>query len=170
MRLICPACGAIWSAEAGANDASCRTFMGVLVKLPGQVRDLALPYLGLFRQGAKGLSWQRALRVIADLNTMIEAGTVQWEGGESRPAPPELWARAIDAVLSRRPTALTNHNYLRHTAWEMARGMAAEYERQRERAARGREYEEEARDGDEPASEEDRAEMAKMLREWLGKK
>lgn len=50
-----------------------------------------------------------------------------------RPCPPHVWAQAINAVLVRRPTELDNHNYLRHTAWSMAKDLAAASEREAER-------------------------------------
>jgi hypothetical protein len=138
MRLICPVCGALCSAEAWQNDATCRTFIDLLVKFPNDIRSLVLPYLGLFRTGKSGLTWSRAYRVIADLHTLTASGNVQWEGGETRPAPASLWAAAIDAVLVRRPKALQNHNYLRHVAWEMAAPIAARRERDIEAERRGK--------------------------------
>lgn len=145
MRLICPCCGALVSAEAFRNETTVRQFIGVLEQLPGRVRDLALPYLGLFRRaggrdagacGSRGLAWPRALRILADLKALVEPGTVHWEGGEERPCPPHVWAAALDAVLARRPKALENHNYLRRVAWEEAEKLAAHVERGREQQRR----------------------------------
>lgn len=138
MRLVCPACGAVASAEAWANDATAREFQDVAMKMPGPVQHLVLPYLGLFRSGKGGLSWSRALRILRDLRDLVEPGSVHWEGAETRPAPAHLWAQALDAVLARRPKALTNHNYLRHTAWEMAGGLAADAESGIERRRRAK--------------------------------
>lgn len=143
MRLTCPCCGAQVSAEAWQNDVTVRKFLAALEKLPGRVRDLALPYLALFRRaggrdasatacGSKGLAWTRALRLVMDLAALVEPGTVHWEGGEERPCSPQLWADALDAVLERRPRALDNHNYLRRVAWEMAERGASQAERNRE--------------------------------------
>lgn len=168
MRLTCPSCGAQCSLEAWSNDATSRTFMSVLVVLPKEIQDLVLPYLGLFRKGKQGLAWPRALRLIADLKTLIEAGTVQWDNGEVRPAPPRLWAQALDATLTRRPQGLANHNYLRRCAWEMAAGMAsqaehAKYERDRQRQA-GPSPEPTVED--ESASAEEREAVSRMLSEF----
>jgi len=140
MRLICPVCGAMCSAEAWQNDATCRTFIDLLLRFSGEVRNLVLPYLGLFRTGKSGLTWSRAYRLVSDLHTLMGSGNVQWEGGELRPAPASLWASSIDAVLMRRPKALQNHNYLRHVAWELAAPIAARREREVEaerRATKG---------------------------------
>lgn len=143
MRLTCPCCGAQVSAEAWQNDVTVRQFIAALERLPDRVRDRALPYLGLFRRaggreasasacGSKGLAWPRALRILIDLGSMVEAGSVHWEGGEERPCSGGLWAQALDAVLERRPKALENHNYLRRVAWELAGPLASRSERDRE--------------------------------------
>ncbi|MCE5242484.1 MAG: hypothetical protein ABFD98_15715 [Syntrophobacteraceae bacterium] len=108
-------------------------------KLPGQVASRTPAYLGLFRKGERGLSWPRALKIAAELRQLVSAGTVRWEGGEERPAPPDLWAEALDKVLARRPDALDNHNYLRRIVWEDAKPLAAQAECRDERDA-GRRY------------------------------
>lgn len=186
MRLICPSCGAIASAEAWENDAAARQALDVVTRLPGVVQSRVLPYLGLFRQGGRGLTWTRALRLLQQLQDMVESGTVRWEGGELRPCPPTVWAAALDAVLARRPKGLKNHNYLRHVAWEMAAGQAAREERAAERHRLGRAHVPESTEGadrppgrqdagvlpagtpeceeDRPATEEERRAVLEMLK------
>jgi hypothetical protein len=68
----------------------------------------------------------------------------------------------MQATIDRRPAHLANHNYLRHTAWEMSAGLAAEAERQREAAAKHRVHIPD-RDDDAPASEDERAKVKKMF-------
>ncbi len=191
MRLVCPSCGAMHSAEAWLNDSKARASIQLIAGMPGQVQDLIFPYLGLFRKGKNGLSWPRAHRLIGEVARLVETGTVQWDGGEVRPCPPHVWAQAINAVLGRRPTELDNHNYLRHTAWSMAKDLAAASEREAERrktarndhvpagpsipqGERGTAYRGEAAEpgmearpaGDAPASEEDRQRVLEMLRKF----
>jgi hypothetical protein len=189
MKLVCPCCGAVASAEAWENDAAARQALDLVTRLPGMVQSRVLPYLGLFRQGGRGLTWTRALRLLQEVHDMVEAGTVRWEGAEERPCPPTVWAAALDAVLARRPSGLKNHNYLRHVAWETAAGDAAraESDRERDRAHRmwsGRRPADAAGPAatgsadqtptvgdhghsDRPATEEERQEMQRMLREFL---
>lgn len=170
--MICPACGAIASMEAWANEPAWRQFAEVLTKIPKGVEERVLPYLGLFRKGERAMTPARALRLIADLHALVDPGTVKWESGELRPAPPSLWAQALDAVIARRPKALSNHNYLRHTAWEMAAALAAQAEQQVEAGRRMTKSVEEDAPGDGPASAEERAAVKDMLREFterLGK-
>lgn len=165
MRLVCPACGAAASAEAWGNDAATRRFMEALTRLPAPVQARALPYLGLFRRGEKGLAWPRAERLLASLLELVSPGRVRWEGGEDRPAPPDLWAKALDAVLDRRPQGLSNHNYLRHVAWEMASELAAREERRREAEKAWRP----TPPGADPPSEEDLVDIRGMMKDFLGK-
>ncbi len=136
--MVCPGCGATGSIEAFETDANARSACAVAMQLPHQVKDMVFPYLGRFRTGTHGLAWNKVLRLLVELERLLTAPTVHWDGGEHRPCSPDLWARAMEAVLSRRPTGLTNHNYLRHTAWEMARGHAARAEGEREAERRKR--------------------------------
>jgi hypothetical protein len=128
------------SLEAWANDPAWRQFADLLIKVPGSLQDRVIPYLGLFRQGERGLTPVRAARVLQQLVGILEPGTIRWEGGEERPCPHHVWAEALDATLQRRPKGLKNHNYLRHVAWEMAAPHAAKAERDRERSLAGREH------------------------------
>ncbi len=163
MRLVCPSCGAVHSLEAWRNEPAWRQFAEALVKLPGPVQSRTLPYLALFRRGERGLTAVRALKILDELVGLVALGTIRWEGGEERPAPPQLWAEALDAVLERRPQGLKNHNYLRHVAWETARGLAAKIERDREAAIlRGTRPDP---DQDAP-SDDERAQIAEMIRQF----
>ena len=108
------------------------------MKLPSPVLIRTLPYLGLFRQGGKALPWRRALTLAKSLRDLTEQETVHWQGGETRPATPDLWGRAMEATLAGNPKGLKNHNYLRHVAWEMAAELAAKVESEREAARKKR--------------------------------
>lgn len=169
MRLICPVCGAAASLEAWQNDLIIRQFEANFMGLPSLVQPRVTAYLGLFRKGEAGLSWRQALKLLSALADLVGSGRVSWEKSELRPAPPELWADALDAVLARSPRGLTNHNYLRHTAFDMAAGLAAQQERTTEARKQHRDYTgPELRD--EPAiSEEERAEVARALKEFTEK-
>jgi len=140
MRLICPSCGAIASAEAWENDASARRVLDIVSKLPGAVAVRALPYLGLFRQGKKRvLAWPTAVKLASDLAMMVGYGTVQWDGGEERPAPPELWARLMDQMIGmQKSQQQLNHNYLRKAVWSEAKELAEKAEAEHSRSIRDR--------------------------------
>jgi hypothetical protein len=138
MRLICPSCGAVASAEAWMNDSIIRNFFEAALKLPPPVQIRTLHYLGLFRQGEKALPWRRALTLVRSLRDLTEPETVHWQGGETRPVTPDIWGRAMEATLASGPKGLKNHNYLRHVAWEMAAEAASKAERSAETARRNR--------------------------------
>lgn len=164
MRLICPSCGAVASAEAWMNDSFCRNFMESMVKIPAPVLTRLLPYLGLFRQGGKALPWRRALTLAKSLRDLTEQETVHWQGGETRPVTPEIWGRAMEATITSNPKGLKNHNYLRHVAWEMAAELAAKTEVDREAARKKRTRE---TDGDpEPMSETARQAISNLKQQW----
>ena len=129
MILVCPSCGAVASLEAWLSDPDWRELIEFFPAIPAALQRRAVSYLGLWRKGGRALRPAKALKVLRGLHEMVGNGTVHWEQGETRPAPVELWAEALDAVIERRPAALTNHNYLKHTAWDMAAGLAAEKER-----------------------------------------
>lgn len=138
MRLVCPSCGAVASAEAWQNDALVRNFFGEAIQLPPPVQTRLMPYLGLFRQGTNALPWRRALALAKTLQSLTQAETVYWQGGETRPVTSELWGRAMEATIAGNPKGLKNHNYLRHVAYEMAAELAAQVENARENARRTR--------------------------------
>ncbi|MEM5786899.1 MAG: hypothetical protein AAGU11_06235 [Syntrophobacteraceae bacterium] len=140
MRLICPSCSAIASMEAWANDANVRQVIDIISKLPGLVASRTPAYLALFRKGPKGLSWPRALKIVSELQQLVSPGTVHWEGGEERPAPPQLWADMMDRMIARSwSDPLDDNNYLRKVVWSESKPLAVKAEF-REREDAGRRY------------------------------
>jgi len=164
MRLICPSCGAVASAEAWMNDSIIRNFFDAVLSLPGPVQIRTLHYLGLFRQGGKALAWRRALTLAKSLRDLAEKDTVHWQGGETRPVTPEIWGKAMEATLTSNPKGLKNHNYLRHVAWEMAAELAskAEADREKTRQRRTREVDEDPA----PLSETARQAIDGLKQKW----
>lgn len=146
MHLTCPACGAIASAEAWQADAAARQVLDIVARLPGPVAIRALPYLGLFRRGKKRtLAWPTAVKLAGDLQDLVASGMIQWDGGEERPAPPDLWARIMDQMIAAHKDGLNDHNYLRKAVWSEAKPLAAQSERNVSREAAKARSEEEAK-------------------------
>ncbi|MCK9195458.1 MAG: hypothetical protein M0P16_00575 [Syntrophales bacterium] len=164
MRLVCPSCGAVASAEAWVNDSAIRYFFDALVQLPSPVLRQMLAYLGLFRQGTKALPWRRALVIARSLKDLVETGTVHWQGGETRPCTPEIWGKAMEATIASGPKGLKNHNYLRHVAWETAAELAAKMESDREASRQRRHQERE--DNPEPMSDTSLQAIAELKKKW----
>jgi len=164
MRLVCPSCGAVASMEAWQNDATFRYFAETLSKLPAPVMRSALPYLALFRKGKNALSWKRALTLVRSLKDLTDQGAVHWDVGETRPITAETWGKAMEATIGSRPHGLTNHNYLRHVAWEMAAELAGKVEADRERARQKRNAERD--DAPEPISDATRKAIDDLKKKW----
>lgn len=150
MLLVCPGCGGTYSLEAWANDRDWRELIALIPAIPAQLQARAISYLGLFRTGKSALKPAKALKILTGLRDLTAAGTIHWDGGETRPAPVGLWEQALDAVIERRPKGLTNHNYLRHTAWEMASGLAAAREMDHAKTRRREEEQETFREESKP--------------------
>lgn len=123
MKLVCPSCGAVASAEAWSADAHMRQTLAVLASTAAPVAERALAYIALFRpRGGRGLSWSRAERLAGELRDLTASGYVQWKSLPARPCPPRIWAEAIDTVRNRPALRLPleNHNYLRRIAYDLA--------------------------------------------------
>ena len=123
MKLICPSCGAVHSAEGWGNDGDARQCMRIIAELPGEVSRRALGYLALFRPGTgKGLTWCKALKLLGELQAMTKAGHVQWEGKPARPCTPVEWGQGMERVIEVPPKRLPlkSHGYLRAIVYEIA--------------------------------------------------
>ncbi len=123
MKLRCPACGAVASADAWENDAIARELMQDFLSLPAPVSKVLLGYLSLFRPDKRALSWRKALRLTRELSSLVTAGHVQVQGKVARPCPDRIWAAGMEQMIERRASLslpLRNHNYLRKIVWGMA--------------------------------------------------
>jgi len=133
VRLTCPACGAVSSAEAWMNDADARAALRIVAELPWSVSRIVLSYLALFRTPGKGLKWTRALKLLADLDALMKASHVQWEQRPARANSAEAWGKAMERIIEHPPKTLPlkNHNYLRAVAWEIADDIDKQLEKKR---------------------------------------
>ncbi len=141
MKLTCPSCGAIASAEAWSNDARWRELLQVVASLPAPLPPMALHYLSLFRPGKSALSPSRALRLSRELRALVACGYVSEKGKVDRPCDPYLWARGIEEMIDRKDRLerpMPNHNYLRRVVYSLADQADAHQERrQNESILRG---------------------------------
>lgn len=123
MKLICPSCGAIASADAWINDELCRATLALVASLPTPLPKTVLGYLSLFRPGKTGLTWKKALRLAEEIARLTACGYVNVQGKVDRPCPPRIWVQAMEQMVEKRITLslpLKNHNYLRQVAWQLA--------------------------------------------------
>ncbi len=146
MRLTCPGCGATHSIEILFTDRAAREAVAAALRLPANLGERLLRYIGLFRPQARSLSWDRAARLLEELQTIISAAEIE-RGGRVYPAPVDYWKTAIDQMLDHRDKLalpLKSHGYL----FEIIIGLSQKAEEKR--AAR-QEIEDErakAREGD----------------------
>lgn len=123
MKLICPGCGSVASAESWLNDTLCRETMLAVVKLPSPLPQATLGYLSLFRPGKRALTWKKAKRLVGEIAILAATGHIQVQGNVSRPCSPRIWAMAMEQMQERRDSLrlpMPNHNYLKKIAWEIA--------------------------------------------------
>lgn len=153
MKLICPSCGAIASADSWMNDELCREALAKIAALPAPLPKAALGYLGLFRPGQNGLTWKKALRLADEISQIAAKGHVHVRGKIDRDCPPRIWAQAMEQMVERRnflSLPLPNgHVYLCKVAWDLADQEAAKNERSTYQVAQNRRS---AGDGSQPVA------------------
>jgi hypothetical protein len=146
MRLVCPCCGASSPIEALLADRAARDTVASALALPASLGERLLRYLGLFRPRERALSWDRAARLLLELQADISAAQIE-RNGRVYPAPIDYWKLAIDQMLDGRDKLvlpLKSHGYL----YEIIAGISQKAD---EKRAAKQELEEErakARDGE----------------------
>ncbi len=139
MKLSCPSCGAINSAEAWLNDANIRQCMKIVAELPWEVSRRSLQYIALFRpRSGRGLTWSKSLKLLSDLKDKVTHPYIQWEKQPARPNSSNAWAQAMEKVIQSPPRRLPlkNHNYLRAITYEIADEMDRQKEVRRNQLER----------------------------------
>ena len=123
MKLICPGCGAIASADSWNNDANCRETLLVISRLPSPLPKAVLGYLSLFRPGKQSLTWKKALRLAIEIEELTAKGFVHVQGRIDRDCQARIWAQAMEQMVERRvglTLPLPNHTYLSKVAYDLA--------------------------------------------------
>ncbi len=139
MKLICPGCSGIYSADAWVSQSDIRQSVKILAELPNQVSRLCLAYLSFFRPlSGQGLQWVKVLRLLEELRQLINAPCVKWDKNPDRPNTPVVWAQAMEKMFAYPPKRLPlkSHGYLRSIAWEIADDMDKQAEQRRNTAER----------------------------------
>ncbi len=123
MKLACPSCAAIASADAWLNDVNCRETLLVACRLPAPLPRIVLSYLSLFRPGKQSLTWKKALRLALEVEAFAAKGFVSVQGRIDRDCPARIWAQAMEQMVERRvglTLPLPNHTYLSKVAYDLA--------------------------------------------------
>lgn len=114
MKLTCPCCGLVSDVEGFLADALWRDALACALKLPAPLGDRLVRYIRLFAPPKRGLSPDRASRLLRELLDPIAAASVE-RHGRQWPAPLEYWGMALDELLERRDKLtlpLKSHGYL----------------------------------------------------------
>jgi hypothetical protein len=141
MKLICPGCGAIASAECWMNDANCRETLLIVSRLPAPLPKTTLAYISLFRPGKQSLSWKKALRLVGGIEELTGKGFVHVQGRVDRNCPARIWAQAMEQMVERRiglTLPLPNHTYLCKVAYDLADSADYQHEKKQHSEAQQR--------------------------------
>ena len=122
MKLICPSCGAVHSAEAWSNDPVARQCLKLACELPHAVSSRCFAYLALFRSPGSSLQWKTVLNLLAELKDRVSDPYVQWKNQVARPCSASIWGDAMEQMIECPPKRLPvkSHGYLRSVAYEIA--------------------------------------------------
>ena len=122
MRLVCPSCGGVYSAEAWLNDPIARQCLRLVCELPHAVSSRCFAYLSLFRPPGRSLQWKKVLRLLAELRELATLPYIQWGKKVARPNSAHAWGLAMERMIEHPPKRLPlkSHGYLRSVAYEIA--------------------------------------------------
>ncbi len=143
MRLRCPLCRGVCSAEAWDDDPDIQRFVKLTSALPADMQTVTWEYLAMFRPASsQSLRWRRAANLMQGLTVEIRKNHVQWKRKPARPANPGIWKTALEQITACPPEdlPLTNHTYLRSIVYTHANKIDREAETQRNTSERNGMY------------------------------
>lgn len=114
MKLSCPSCGFVSDVEGFLSDAQWREALACAFKLPAPLGDRLVRYIRLFSPPKRGLSPDRAAKLLRELLQPIAEAAVERQGRKWS-APLDYWGMALDDMLERRDKLtlpLKSHGYL----------------------------------------------------------
>lgn len=140
MQVCCPCCNTEFPIEAGFAEADGKRLAAVLAEFDPAVGRAMISYLRLFKPAKTALRVARAAKLAREVADLVAAGNVcrDERGGIRRPAPPIVWAQAMEQMAQQRDRLtlpLDSHGYLRAVAFGIADQADAVAERAREATA-----------------------------------
>ena len=125
MRVQCPCCGEQFPLEAGFLDDEGKRLAAQFADIEPRLGRAILGYLRLFSPAKRGLRTTRAIKLVEELMSAVNAGTVTRDArtADSKPASPAMWTAGIDQMLAQRERLslpLDNHHYLRAVVFGIA--------------------------------------------------
>lgn len=133
MLVKCPACNASFALEAAlAVDAGRSALMKALA-MPAPLARALAAYLGMFRAAGRALNFDRAEKILSDLQPMLESQTVT-RNNSMRAAPLAVWQAGFDRMIEHRDAGkldlpLKSHGYLLEIVFSLADKVEAKTER-----------------------------------------
>ena len=123
--------------DVAINDQETRLAVLAALELPSEVGPLILKYLSCFTPAKKSLAWNKAARLLQELNEAISDKKLRRHGRDWTVSI-DTWHAAISALLERRDQGkltlpLKDHSYLFAIATEMANKQEALEERTAEK-------------------------------------
>ncbi len=133
----CTACGSRQPIAAGFEGEDGKRLAVLFGDMPPVLARAVIEYLGLFKPPKTALRTATAVKRVQELMALIKEGSVTKDGrtGVRRPASPELWAVAIETMVTQRQSLtlpLDGHGYLRAVAFGLADKADAQAEQKRE--------------------------------------
>ncbi len=128
----CPSCGFSGDLEAFLIEPEAKRAIARVAALEPALGRVLGPYLRLFGNGKRGVQLRRAVKLIDELVTMVDVGSVCRDErvGVRRKATAAMWAAGVEQVVSNPPSgALQNHHYLRAVVFGLADAADAAAER-----------------------------------------
>jgi len=168
MKLTCPSCGALMSLDVVVAHDGAREAVQIALQLPAPLGKLLIQYLTLFRPKTRQLSLDRLAALLGELLPQIQAAQIKRDG-RIWPAPQEVWAAALQDMVTRRDgltLPLKSHGYLLEIIAGIGEKAVAKAEAQREEQRR---YQPEGTRTGAPISAADAAKRADAMRAALRK-
>ncbi len=135
---LCPGCGMAARLEVFVEGAAARQCLAVCLRLPREVAEVTIEYMGLFRPASgRAMQAKKALRLLGLLEQLVAAGYVSKPAQVDRPCTPAIWAEAINRMIGNRhglTLPLSNHKYLAKVAYGLADQADAQDEKNRNQA------------------------------------
>lgn len=140
MKLICPSCGAVHSADAWQNDAIARQCLKLTGELQYDISSRCFAYIALFRPSTKSLAWKKVLRLLFELKDLSSAPHIAWNKGVARKNSAKAWGMAMEQMTEHPPKRLPlkTHGYLHAIAYENADEMDKRIEIKKNQAERSK--------------------------------
>jgi hypothetical protein len=141
MHVTCPSCNDTFPIVAGFLEPDGKRFGMQLAGMEPALGRAVLEYLGLFSPPKQKLRLSKAVRLVAELDELVKAGTVCRDErmGIRRACTAAQWVAGIEQMLEKRAALtlpLSNHNYLRTVVFGIAEQASAAAESRREVEAR----------------------------------